>query len=192
MYWQGASVRLKGRMTMRITTGITLALLMSTAGCWGDDEDGGVLSPTGPSAVSSSATPKGGMSSSPMGTTNAQAHGGLATAQANNMKSAKPDTRTVDFSSVKWEWNAARTHLEPDSFPDARVRSGSNVWRRDSGTGLIRIFSDTDLSGMSFSTSGSSWPLSMRRAGLYVSKAPTLRGSEPAGAPGAGPTSPQL
>ena len=28
--------------------------------------------------------------------------GGLATAQANNMQSAKPDTRTVDFSSVKW------------------------------------------------------------------------------------------
>ena len=147
---------------MRITTGITLALLMSTAGC-GGDEDGGVLSPTGPSAVSSPATP-------PMGTTNAQAHGELATAQANNnMKSAKPDTRTVDFSRVKWEWNAARTHLEPDSYPDARVRSGSNVWRRESGTGLIRIFSDTDLSGMSFSTSGSSWPLSMRRPGLYVS-----------------------
>ena len=113
---------------MRITTGITLALLMSTAGCGGDDEDGGVLSPTGPSAVSSPATP-------PMGTTNAQAHGGLATAQANNMQSAKPDTRTVDFSSVTWAWNAARTHLEPDSFPDARVRSGSNVWRRDSGDG---------------------------------------------------------
>ena len=140
---------------MRITTGITLALLMSTAGC---GEDGGVLSPTGPSAVSSPAT------------TNAQAHGGLATAQANNMQSAKPDPRTVDFSSVKWEWNAARTHLEPDSFPDARVRSGSNVWRRESGTGLIRIFSDTDLSGMSFSTSGASWPLSMRRDGLYVSE----------------------
>ena len=155
---------------MRITTGITLVLLMFTAGCGGDDEDGGVLSPTGPSAVISPATPKGGMSSSPMGTTNAQAHDGLATAQANNMQSAKPDTRTVDFSSVKWEWNAARTHLEPDSFPDARVRSGSNVWHRDSGTGLIRIFSDTDLSGMSFSTSGSSWPLSMRRAGLYVSE----------------------
>ena len=146
---------------MRITTGITLALLMSTAGCGGDDEDGGVRSPTGPSAVSSPATPKGGMSSSPMGTN---------TVQANNKQSAKPDTRTVDFSSVKWAWNAARTHLEPDSFPDARVRSGSNVWRRDSGTGLIRIFSDTDLSGMSFSTSGSSWPLSMRRAGLYVSE----------------------
>ena len=135
---------------MRITTGITLALLVATAGC---GEDGGVLSPTGPSAVSLPATPKGG----------------LATAQANNMQSAKPDTRTVDFSRVKWAWNAARTHLEPDSFPDARVRSGSNVWRRDSGTGLIRIFSDTDLSGMSFSTSGASWPLSMRRPGLYVS-----------------------
>ena len=137
---------------MRITTGITLALLMSTAGCGGDDEDGGVLSPTGPFSP-----------------TNAQAHGGLATAQANNMQSAKPDTRTVDFSRVTWAWNAARTHLEPDSFPDARVQSGSNVWRRDSGTGLIRIFSDTDLSGMSFSTSGASWPLSQRRPGLYVS-----------------------
>ena len=136
---------------MRITTGITLALLVATAGC---GEDSGVLSPTGPSVVSLPATPKGG----------------LATAQANNMQSAKPDTRTVDFSSVKWEWNAARTHLEPDSFPDARVQSGSNVWRRESGTGLIRIFSDTDLSGMSFSTSGASWPLSMRRDGLYVSE----------------------
>ena len=88
--------------------------------------------------------------------------------QQHAVSKARPP-RTVDFSSVKWEWNAARTHLEPDSFPDARVRSGSNVWRRESGTGLIRIFSDTDLSGMSFSTSGSSWPLSMRRAGLYVS-----------------------
>ena len=172
---------------MRITTGITLALLMSTAGCGGDDEDGGVLSPTGPSAVSSSATP-------PMGTTNAQAHGGLATAQANNMQSAKPDPRTVDFSRVTWAWNAARTHLEPDSYPDARVRSGSNVWRRDSGEGLIRIFSDTDLSGMSFSTSGASWPLSMRRAGLYVSEisGDDVERIRAGGGIGAGPTSPQL
>ena len=70
---------------------------------------------------------------------------------------------------MNWEWNEARSHLEPDSFPDARVNSGSNVWHRDSGTGLIRIFSDADLSGMSFMTAGSSWPLSMRGAGLYVS-----------------------
>ena len=85
------------------------------------------------------------------------------------MRSAKPDKNTVDFSGVNWEWNEARSHLEPDSFPDARVNSGSNVWHRDSGTGLIRIFSDADLSGMSFMTAGSSWPLSMRVAGLYVS-----------------------
>ena len=63
---------------------------MATAGCGGDDEDGGVLSPTGPFSP-----------------TNAQAHGGLATAQANNKQSAKPDTRTVDFSRVTWAWNAA-------------------------------------------------------------------------------------
>ena len=82
----------------------------------------------------------------------------------------KPTAKnTVDFSGVNWEWNDARTHLEPDSLPDARVNSGSNVWRRDSGTGLIRIFSDEDLSGMSFMTAGSSWSLSMRGAGLYVS-----------------------
>ena len=82
----------------------------------------------------------------------------------------KPTAKnTVDFSGVNWEWNEARSHLEPDSFPDARVNSGSNVWHRDSGTGLIRIFSDEDLSGMSFMTAGSSWPLSMRGAGLYVS-----------------------
>ena len=147
---------------MRITTGITLALLVATAGC-GGDEDGGVRSPTGPSAVSSPATP-------PMGTTSAQASrrvGNRPSQQQHEVSKARPPT--VDFSSAKWAWNAARTHLEPDSYPDARVRSGSNVWRRESGTGLIRIFSDTDLSGMSFSTSGASWPLSMRRPGLYVS-----------------------
>ena len=107
------------------------------------------------------------MSSATMDTTNAQSDGRSTDLTAR--RSAKPDKNTVDFSGVNWEWNDARTHLEPDSFPDARVNSGSNVWHRDSGTGLIRIFSDADLSGMSFMTAGSSWPLSMRKAGLYVS-----------------------
>ena len=110
-------------------------------------------------------SPTGVMSSATMDTTNAQSDGRSTDLTAR--RSAKPDT--VDFSGVNWEWNDARTHLEPDSFPDARVNSGSNVWHRDSGTGLIRIFSDADLSGMSFMTAGSSWPLSMRKAGLYVS-----------------------
>ena len=85
------------------------------------------------------------------------------------VRAANPDKNTVDFSGVSWEWNAARTHLEPDSFPDARVDARSNVWRRDNGTGLIRIFSDVDLSGMNFRTAGGSWPLSQRRSGLFVS-----------------------
>ena len=154
---------------MKIGAALTLVLFLFAAGCGGDDEDGGVLSPTGPSAMSSPAASGGQMSSGPMGTPTTQAQGRSGTADANNMRAATPDKQTVDFSGVDWSWNTARTHLEPDSLPDARVRAGSNVWRRDSGTGLIRIFSDTDLSGMSFSTSGSSWPLSMRRAGLYVS-----------------------
>ena len=144
----------------RIATGMALLLLLATAGCGGDDDDGGSVNPLAPTGV---------MSSAPMDTTNAQSDGGLTDLTADGMRSAKPDKNTVDFSGVNWEWNDARTHLEPDSFPDARVNSGSNVWHRDSGTGLIRIFSDADLSGMSFMTAGSSWPLSMRRAGLYVS-----------------------
>ena len=142
----------------RIATGMALLLLLATAGCGGDDDDGGSVNPLAPTGV---------MSSAPMDTTNAQSDGGLTDLTAR--RSAKPDKNTVDFSGVNWEWNDARTHLEPDSLPDARVNSGSNVWRRDSGTGLIRIFSDEDLSGMSFMTAGSSWRLSMRRAGLYVS-----------------------
>ena len=143
----------------RIATGMALLLLLATAGCGGDD-GGGSVNPFSPTGV---------MSSAPMDTTNAQSDGGLTDLTADGMRSAKPDKNTVDFSGVNWEWNEARSHLEPDSFPDARVNSGSNVWHRDSGTGLIRIFSDADLSGMSFMTAGSSWPLSMRRAGLYVS-----------------------
>ena len=49
------------------------------------------------------------------------------------------------------------------------MQAGSNVWQRDDDTGLIRIFSDEDLSGWAFVTAGSSWPLSTRRPGLYVS-----------------------
>ena len=144
----------------RIATGMTLLLLLAAAGCGGDDNDGGSVNPFSPTGVTSSA---------PMDTTNAQSGGGLTRLTVAGVRSAKPDKNTVDFSGVSWKWNAARSHLEPGSFPDARVNSGSNVWHRDSGTGLIRIFSDSDLSGMSFKTAGSSWPLSMRRAGLYVS-----------------------
>ena len=147
-----------GKIMTRIATGMALLLLLATAGCGGDDDDGGSVNPFSPTGVMSSAT---------MDTTNAQSDGRSTDLTAR--RSAKPDKNTVDFSGVNWEWNDARTHLEPDSFPDARVNSGSNVWHRDSGTGLIRIFSDADLSGMSFMTAGSSWPLSMRKAGLYVS-----------------------
>ena len=128
---------------MRFTTGITLALLMSTTGCGGDDDDGGTANPLAPTGV---------MSSAPTDTTTAQSDGGLSDLNVDGMRSATVDKNTIDFSSVKWEWNDARSHLEPDSLPDARVRAGSNVWRRDSGTGLIRILSYTDLSGFAFET----------------------------------------
>ena len=146
---------------MRMTTAITLALLMSTAGCGGDDEDGGSANPLAPTGV---------MSSAPTDTTTAQSDGGLSDLNVDGMRSAKADKNTIDFSSVKWEWNDARSHLEPDSLPDARVRAGSNVWRRDSGSGLIRILSYTDLSGFAFETAEGRWELSQRRVGLYVSE----------------------
>ena len=146
---------------MRFTTGITLALLMSTTGCGGDDDDGGSANPLAPTGV---------MSSAPTDTTTAQSDGGLSDLNVDGMRSATVDKNTIDFSSVKWEWNDARSHLEPDSLPDARVQAGSNVWRRDSGSGLIRILSYTDLSGFAFETAGGRWPLSQRRVGLYVSE----------------------
>ena len=146
---------------MRFTTGITLALLMSTTGCGGDDDDGGSANPLAPTGV---------MSSAPTDTTTAQSDGGLSDLNVDGMRSATVDKNTIDFSSVKWEWNDARSHLEPDSLPDARVQAGSNVWRRDSGTGLIRILSYTDLSGFAFETAGGRWDLSQRRVGLYVSE----------------------
>ena len=74
----------------------------------------------------------------------------------------------VDFSEVTWSWNGARTHLEPASRPDSRIKSGSNVWRRSNRTGLIRMLSDQSLDGATFRTAGGSWTLSERRAGLYV------------------------
>ena len=142
---------------------ILLAVLCTVAACGGDDDDSGIQNPLAPSAAA------------PMDTASGQSDAATAvqtvdlTALADGARAAKADTRTIDFSGVNWEWNAEQTHLEPDSFPDARVDSQSNVWKRGSGSGLIRIFSDTDLSGWSFNTAGGSWPLSQRRAGLYVS-----------------------
>ena len=64
--------------------------------------------------------------------------------------------------------------MDRTKLPDAKMRggvqAGSNVWRRDSGTGLIRILSYTDLSGLAFETAGDRWDLSQRRVGLYVSE----------------------
>ena len=155
------------RITTKIGTGVALVLLTFAAGC-GDDE-GGMRSPTSPSSVMAPSADTASSSS-------AQAYGGAS-------YSGEADTLTVDVRSVtpdkrddrllRGELELERqkgTHLEPDSFPDARVRSGSNVWRRGNGTGLIRIISDADLSGMSFMTAGSSWSLSQRRPGLYVSE----------------------
>ena len=147
---------------MRIATGMTLFLMLTAAGCGGDDDDG-IGNPLAPSGIAPADTASGQSD-----TSSTQVGQGDLTGLADGARAAV-DKRTIDFSGVNWEWNAKRTHLEPDSFPDARVQTGSNVWRRDNGTGLIRIFSDADLAGMSFSTAGGSWPLSMRRAGLYVS-----------------------
>ena len=149
---------------MRITTGMALLLLLTAAGCGGDDDDG-IGNPLAPSGIAPTDTASGQSDASPA----AAGQPGDLTGLVDGMRAAKVDKRTIDFSGVSWSWNTKRTHLEPSSLPDARVQTGSNVWRRDDGTGLIRILSDADLAGMNFSTAGGSWPLSMRRAGLYVS-----------------------
>ena len=121
---------------MRMTTAITLALLMSTAGCGGDDEDGGSANPLAPTGV---------ISSAPTDTTTTQSDGGLSDLNVDGMRSATVDKNTIDFSSANWEWNAARTHLDagqpPGSLPDARVHppAGSNgrMAPRQWTTGLI-------------------------------------------------------
>ena len=145
---------------MRIATGMALLLLLTAAGCGGDDE--GVGNPLAPSGIAPTDTASGQSDASPA----AAGQPGDLTGLVDGMRAAKVDKRTTNFSGVSWSW---RTHLEPSSLPDARVQTGSNVWRRDDGTGLIRILSDADLDGANFSTAGGSWPLSMRRAGLYVS-----------------------
>ena len=150
---------------MRNTGMILLAVLCTMAACGADDDDdGGIQNPLSPSGAA------------PMDTASGQSDAAVSaqtadlTALVDGARAAKGDEQTIDFQGVNWEWNAKQTHLEPDSFPDARVNSRSNVWKRGSGTGLIRIFSDTDLSGWSFNTAGGSWPLSQRRVGLYVSE----------------------
>ena len=147
---------------MKFRTTMLLAALLATAGCGGDDDDSsGLLSPTAPSPVTGVAAQNdSGRQSDP------QVDG---TGLIDGMRAAMAPATTIDFSSVTWSWNSAETHLEPSSIPDSRVQAGSNVWQRDDDTGLIRIFSDEDLSGWAFVTAGSSWSLSMRRPGLYVS-----------------------
>ena len=146
---------------MKFRTTVLLAALLATAGCGGDDDSSGLLSPTAPSLVTGVAAQNdaGRQTDPQVGPTSLM----------DGMRAATAPATTIDFSSVTWSWNSAETHLEPSSIPDSRVQAGSNVWQRDDDTGLIRIFSDEDLSGWAFVTAGSSWSLSMRRPGLYVS-----------------------
>ncbi len=153
-------------MGMRIGA-VVLALLV-TAGC-GDDEGGGPMSPSPVDTATSSSPGQTRMPGMP-GLGGEGGDEGLHSMSGPDARMAGKPTDTINFNDVNWEWNAKRTHLEPGSFPDARVLSNSNVWRRDNGTGLIRIFSNDDLSGFGFETAGGRWDLSMRRAGLYVSE----------------------
>ena len=155
---------------MKIGTGLALLMVLLTASCGGDDEEGsgGPLSPSPVAPMDTTSSGAAGQTRMP-GIPGIGGDEGIRGAE-DGIRLATADKNAIDFSGVNWEWNAKNTHLEPDSFPDARVKAGSNVWRRDNGTGLIRILSDTDLRGMNFSTAGASWPLSQRRVGLYVSE----------------------
>ena len=88
------------------------------------------------------------------------------------------ESDVVDFDSVTWSWNDAETHLFPSEYPDERVIAShesnqSNIWKRSNGTGLIRMFSESNLAGLSFRTADHEWTLEKRRdvgggVALYV------------------------
>ena len=151
---------------------IVAALVAALAiGC-GDDEEGGTpFGPSGTGAPADTATRANGQTTMPgmAGLGSEGGDEGLHSMSGPDARMAGKPANTINFNGVNWSWNTQETHLEPDSFPDERVLSDSNVWRRDDGTGLIRIFSNDDLSGFGFETAGSRWNLSERRAGLYVS-----------------------
>ena len=152
-------------MGMRIGA-VVLALLV-TAGC-GDDEGGGPMSPSPVDTATSSSPGQTRMPGMP-GLGGEGGDEGLHSMSGPDARMAGKPANTINFNGVNWSWNAQETHLEPDSFPDERVLSNSNVWKRDDGTGLIRTFSNDNLSGFGFETAGGRWNLSERRAGLYVS-----------------------
>ena len=152
-------------MGMRIGA-VVLALLV-TAGC-GDDEGGGPMSPSPVDTATSSSPGQTRMPGMP-GLGGEGGDEGLHSMSGPDARMAGKPANTINFNGVNWSWNAQETHLEPDSFPDERVLSNSNVWKRDDGTGLIRIFSNDNLSGFGFETARGRWNLSERRAGLYVS-----------------------
>ena len=108
---------------MKFRTTMLLAALLATAGCGGDDDSSGLLSPTAPSPVTGVAAQNdSGRQSDP------QVDG---TGLIDGMRAAMAPATTIDFSSVTWSWNSVETHLEPSSIPDSRVQAGSNVWQRD-------------------------------------------------------------
>ena len=122
-------------MKFKATPMIVLAALLAATGCGDDDEDIG--NPLAPSGIAPAETASGQSDASP-----AQVVQGDLTGLVDGARAATIDKNTIDFSGVSWSWNSKQTHLEPSSLADARVQTGSNVWRRDDGTGLIRIFSD--------------------------------------------------
>ena len=148
------------------------ALVAALAMGCGDDEDGSTpFGPSGTGAPTDTATRANGQTTMPgmPGLGSEGGDEGLHSMSGPDARMAGKPANTINFNGVNWSWNAQETHLEPGSFPDERVLSNSNVWKRDDSTGLIRIFSNDNLGGFGFETAGGRWNLSERRAGLYVS-----------------------
>ena len=168
----------KNRNGWPIVAALVAALAM---GC-GDDEDSGTpFGPSGTGAPADTATRANGQTTMPgmPGLGSEGGDEGLHSMSGPDARMAGKATDTINFNGVSWDWDGAANsngrNLIPSSRPDSRVDARSNVWERgekhdNAGTGLIRIFSDTDLSGFGFETAGGRWDLSTRRAGLYVSE----------------------
>ena len=71
----------------------------------------------------------------------------------------------VDFTDI--DWTASRKHLHPQDFDHPDIRK-VDIWVRKSGTGLLRCFSERDLTGFIADFGDIERQLSRRRVGLYV------------------------
>ena len=169
---------------------VLTALMAALAMACGDDDEGGgsPFAPSGMGAPADTATAASGQTRMPGMPGAGEGDEGMRSMSGPDTRMAGKPKDTINFNGVSWDWNGEGNrngrYLFPDSTTvpstESRVILGngsnggsSNVWKRADGSGLIRILSNTDLSGFSFETAEGRWDLSQRRVGLYVSEITT-------------------